>query len=215
MIVQWFMGGSFALGGYLVLSEVFGLRRKTLTARLTASQPSVIDTFFLGFFAQLKRTLFGSGLSRKRTQAALYELPEILELMAVALTSGDGMFVSFARVVPRANGVLALELKSVLTSLELGGDMESELRALAKRIPQRQVVEFANKLVLSLRRGSPLASLLREQAASARAEIRNDLLRQAGKNETRMLIPLIFLILPVTILFAIYPSLQLLNMNYL
>jgi tight adherence protein C len=56
--------------------------------------------------------------------------------------------------------------------------------------------------------------MIREQAASARSEIRNELLTQAGRNETRMLIPLVFLILPITVLFAIYPSLQLLNINY-
>jgi tight adherence protein C len=57
--------------------------------------------------------------------------------------------------------------------------------------------------------------MLSELSASARAEIRNMLLRQAGKNETRMLIPLVFLILPITVLFAIYPSLELLNFGFI
>ena len=48
-----------------------------------------------------------------------------------------------------------------------------------------------------------------------REEIKNRLLEQAGKNETRMLIPLVFLILPVTVLFAIYPSLELLNFGFI
>ncbi|MCX8510276.1 MAG: type II secretion system F family protein, partial [Chthoniobacteraceae bacterium] len=102
--------------------------------------------------------------------------------MAVALTAGDGLFAAFARVVPRARGVLAAELMSILVALELGGDFDNELKLLAHNLPQRQVVEFANKLLLSLKRGSPLAILLRDQASSARAEIRNDLLRQAGRN---------------------------------
>jgi tight adherence protein C len=85
---------------------------------------------------------------------------------------------------------------------------------MSHRLPQRQVSEFTSKLILSLKRGNPLAEMIREQAASARSEIRNELLKQAGRNETRMLIPLVFLILPITVLFAIYPSLQLLNINY-
>jgi tight adherence protein C len=75
--------------------------------------------------------------------------------------------------------------------------------------------EFANKIVMSLARGTPLAKMLEDQAVSARAEIRNRLLRQAGKNETRMLVPLVFLILPVIVLFAIYPSLKLLNFGFI
>lgn len=145
----------------------------------------------------------------------MYELPEILELMAVSLSAGDGLFAALARVTPRANGVLAESLKEVLLALELGADLETELTRLAKNLPQRQIVEFANKLAIALRRGTPLSQMLRNLAESTRSELRNDFLKQAGRNETRMLIPLIFLILPVTVLFAVYPSLQLLNIDYI
>jgi tight adherence protein C len=57
--------------------------------------------------------------------------------------------------------------------------------------------------------------MLSELGDSARAEIKNRLLRQAGKNETGMLVPLVFLILPITVLFAIYPSLELLNFGFI
>jgi tight adherence protein C len=37
-------------------------------------------------------------------------------------------------------------------------------------------------------------------------------LREIGaKNETRMMMPLVFLVLPITVLFAVYPSLQFLQ----
>mgnify|MGYP000266979665 FL=1 len=136
-------------------------------------------------------------------------------MLAVPLSAGEGIFAALARVVPRTSGVLPSAMQSLLIGLELGADLESELVNLSKRLPQQQVMEFTSKLALSLRRGSPLAEMLREQASSARAEIRNELFRQAGRNDTRMLIPLVFLILPVTVLFAIYPSLQLININYL
>jgi tight adherence protein C len=143
------------------------------------------------------------------------ELPELLELMSVSLSAGDGLFVALARVTPRANGVLAQSLKKILLALELGADLETELKWLAMTLPQRQVVEFTNKLSMALRRGTPLAQMLRSLAESTRSDLRNDLLKQAGRNETRMLVPLIFLILPVTVLFAVYPSLQLLNIDYI
>ncbi|CAB4634191.1 unannotated protein [freshwater metagenome] len=57
--------------------------------------------------------------------------------------------------------------------------------------------------------------MLTEQGVSVREEIKSRLLKQAGKNETRMLIPLVFLILPITVLFAIYPSLELLNFGFI
>ena len=162
------------------------------------------------------REAFRSKLvTRKRLRTAVSELPEILELMAVSLSAGDGLFGALARVTPRANGVLAESLQKVLLALELGADLETELAWLARNLPQRQIVESTNKLSIALRRGTPLSQMLRSLAESTRSELRNDLLKQAGRNETRMLIPLIFLILPVTVLFAVYPSLQLLNIDYI
>ncbi|MSZ17755.1 MAG: hypothetical protein F2613_02295, partial [Actinobacteria bacterium] len=82
-------------------------------------------------------------------------------------------------------------------------------------LPHPQVSEFVNKVSLALERGTPLAQMLTEQGVSVREEIKSRLLKQAGKNETRMLIPLVFLILPITVLFAIYPSLELLNFGFI
>jgi tight adherence protein C len=43
-------------------------------------------------------------------------------------------------------------------------------------------------------------------ANSLRQEQGRRLLKQAGSSETKMLIPTVFLILPVTVLFAVFPS---------
>jgi tight adherence protein C len=146
---------------------------------------------------------------------AMIELPDFLELLSVALSSGESVYRALHRVVPRLKGVLATELKTSLLALEYGSDLESELSALAERLPQQQVIEMCNKLLMALKRGTPLVLVISEQAETVRQAISSDLMKQAGKNETRMLIPLVFLILPVTVLFAIYPSLQLLSINFL
>lgn len=152
---------------------------------------------------------------RQRMKKAMIELPDFLELLSVALSSGESVYRALHRVVPRLKGVLATELKTSLLALEYGSDLESELSALAERLPQQQVIEMCNKLLMALKRGTPLVLVISEQAETVRQAISSDLMKQAGKNETRMLIPLVFLILPVTVLFAIYPSLQLLSINFL
>lgn len=162
--------------------------------------------------------LFSSTLSsanKAKLTRALFELPEIIDLLVVHLRAGDGVYRSFSSVVPRCEGELAKELTRVLRAVQFGASFGEEITRLAISIPQPQVVEFANKITLALDRGTPLAQMLGDLSASARAEIRNMLLRQAGKNETRMLIPLVFLILPITVLFAIYPSLELLNFGFI
>jgi tight adherence protein C len=207
----WLMlSGVLASGLIYLASGLF--RRETLLSRVT--YPASYVPFWQVERERLKFWLGSKFEGSSRKQRALRELPEILDMMAVALSAGDSLFAALARVSSRAAGVLASEFQRVFIALELGGDLETELLEMSHRLPQRQVSEFTSKLILSLKRGNPLAEMIREQAASARSEIRNELLKQAGRNETRMLIPLVFLILPITVLFAIYPSLQLLNINY-
>ena len=210
-MILYLLTAMLAAGIFIVSDSFWG--RRTLLARVTSmpKQASVWEVEIQSIRSKFLKIFE----SRNRNQRALFELPEILDIMAVALSAGDSLFAALARVVSHSQGVLAAELNRVFMALELGADLEIELTELSKRLPQRQVSEFANKLKLALRRGNPLAEMIREQSLSARAEIRNEAIKIAGKNETKMLIPLVFLILPVTVLFAIYPSLQLLKISYI
>jgi tight adherence protein C len=150
-----------------------------------------------------------------KLERTLFELPEIIDLLVVSLKAGNGIYRSFATVIPRSDGALALELAKALKAVEFGAAFGNEIKETSKALPHPQVVEFVNKVSLALERGTPLAQMLSEQGVSVRAEIKSRLLKQAGRNETRMLIPLVFLILPITVLFAIYPSLELLNFGFI
>ena len=150
-----------------------------------------------------------------KLERALFELPEIIDLIVVSLKAGNGIYRSFATVIPRSDGALARELSKTLKTVEFGAAFGSEIKEVSKALPHPQVAEFVNKVSLALERGTPLAQMLSEQGESVRAEIKSRLLKQAGRNETRMLIPLVFLILPITVLFSIYPSLELLNFGFI
>lgn len=153
--------------------------------------------------------------SSQKISQALFELPEVLDLLIVSLRAGEGIYQSLQLVVPRANGQLARELSKCLVAVNYGAALTDEIRKLPNSLAHPQFAELSNKIVMSLVRGTPVAQMLEDQAVSARSEIRNQLLKQAGKNETRMLVPLVFLILPVIVLFAIYPSLKLLNFGFI
>jgi tight adherence protein C len=159
-------------------------------------------------------TQFRSDKSAK-LERALFELPELMDLITVSLRAGDGVYRSFATVIPRCDGEIAREFSKAIKAVEYGAAFGAEIRRVAEVLPHPQVAEFVAKVSISLERGTPLAQMLSEQALSVREEIKSRLLRQAGRNETRMLIPLVFLILPVTVLFAIYPSLELLNFGFI
>lgn len=212
LVVALVLCAAFLLTGAYVRS----LRPASLTSRITTGNYGLDSRVFkIKLLKAIAQKLTDTFSSQKNAQRVLFEMPDFLELLSVAISSGESIYSSLSRVIPRLNGVLAAELRNTLLALELGSDLPSELDDLSRRLPQRQVVEFCNKLNLALRRGTPLARVLSEQAESVRQEVLNQLTKQAGKNETRMLVPLVFLILPVTVLFAVYPSLKFLNIAYL
>ncbi len=154
-------------------------------------------------------------MSKKRLAQIDLELPDVIDLLWVGITSGANLYSAITHIQPRLTGIFAAEFGRLLQALQMGSTLDVELQRMAERLPSRQFQEFCHRILWSLERGTPLVSVLADQAAAARGELRNMLSRLAGRNETRMLIPLVFLILPVTVLFATYPSLQLLNLSYL
>jgi len=217
MNLEYLLAAMFGIGVSGFLASYVRKPAANLAGRVKVfEQPSgvVTNRFKIANLGQLAQITLSSA-NKTRLERALYELPEIVDLLVVHLRAGDGIYRSFTAVIPRCEGELARELTRVLHAVQLGAAFGEEIKSVAISVPQPQVIEFTNKIALALERGTPLAQMLTELSESARAEIRNRLLRQAGKNETRMLIPLVFLILPITVLFAIYPSLELLNFGFI
>ena len=66
-------------------------------------------------------------------------------------------------------------------------------------------------IVLGIERGSSLGPILISQVKDARLASKNLILQRAGKAEIALMIPIVFLILPISILFALFPSFEQLN----
>ncbi len=144
-----------------------------------------------------------SGAERKQID---FELPDFAHALGLLLGNGLPVNVALGWLAPRAKGLLAEAFVKVNQNLELGADLVQELEALGKQIPNQQLIELCEKLSVAIVRGAPVSSQVIAHAGAARALLHRQLLKQAGSNETKMLIPVIFLILPVTVLFAIFPS---------
>jgi len=68
------------------------------------------------------------------------------------------------------------------------------------------VARFADGIAVAVERGTPLADVLHAQAADVREAGRRELIETAARKEIFMMVPVVFLILPVTVLFAFYPG---------
>ena len=59
-----------------------------------------------------------------------------------------------------------------------------------------------------------IAPYLADASPAAREESKRHLIETAGKKEIGMMVPLVFLILPITIAFAIFPGLLVLQVGF-
>ena len=150
----------------------------------------------------------------KREKAMLAEFPALAELMALSVTAGESAIGSLERVVRSSNGELSKEFRKILALTRSGESLLSALQSFSRRTSVAALSRFVDGLIVAIERGTPLADVLRAQAQDVRDHAKRELMETAGKKEIGMMTPVVFLILPLTVLFAMFPGISLLNLNF-
>jgi tight adherence protein C len=148
-------------------------------------------------------------LSRRATRREarmLTEFPTVAELLALAVGAGEGAVGALDRVCRLSRGELAGELRRCLADARAGANLPTALQGLADRTGLPSLRRFVDGVVIAVQRGTPLAEVLRAQAQDVREEGRRALMEAGGRKEIAMMVPVVFLILPVTVLFAVFPG---------
>lgn len=141
-----------------------------------------------------------------RERRLLAEFPTVAELLALAVGAGEGAAAALERVARVSRGELSLELTRAVADARAGASLAQALQALADRTSLASLARFADGVAVAIERGTPLGEVLRAQAADVREEGKRALLEAGGRKELAMLVPVVFLVLPVTVVFALYPG---------
>lgn len=149
----------------------------------------------------------------KRDREILAEFPAVAELLALAITAGEGAAAALERVARLSKGELSSELTRCLIDARAGASLPEALQGLADRTGLASLARFVDGIIVALERGTPLADVMRAQAQDARDAAKQDLIEVGGKRELAMMVPVVFLVLPVTILFAVWPGLSALKLT--
>lgn len=147
--------------------------------------------------------------------SALMELPDFASLLWFAVSAGESLESALRLAVSRSTGYVSGEFEKVLRNVEHGALLQVELQEVATQSKSEQVRELATKLAVALNNGSALGDLLSDFVQSSTSALRAELLIIAGRNETKMMIPMVFIILPITVMFALFPSLALIQGSFL
>jgi len=143
----------------------------------------------------------------KRDAEIIAEFPVIAEMLALAVTAGEGPVGAIDRITRLAHGPLVTQLGGILAETRAGMPFLSAITGLRDRTRLEPLARFLDGMAVAIERGTPLADVLRAQAADVRALGKRQLLESGGRKEIAMMVPVVFLVLPITILFALYPGL--------
>lgn len=151
--------------------------------------------------------------AKARQEELLDQFPTMVELVALSLSAGQSLPHALERVTARSHGALGREWRRVLTQVELGAPLGPTLRQSADDMAVPGISALVEHLVFAMERGAPLAEIVRSHSSDARADKLRRVVEGAGKAEIAMLVPLVLLILPITVLFAVWPGLQALQVG--
>ena len=144
----------------------------------------------------------------QRERRMLEEFPTVAELLALAVAAGESPVAALDRVVPRSP---RRAVRRAAPGARRGPHRHAGHRAPSTPWPPASglpvVARFAEGLAIAVERGTPLADVLHAQAADVREAGRRALIESGARREVLMMVPVVFLVLPVTVVFAFWPGL--------
>ena len=143
---------------------------------------------------------------KRREAAIVAEFPTVAELLALAVAAGEGPVAALDRVVRRSRGELSRDLADVLAGIRTGEPVADAFDRLAAVCGVPVVARFAHGIAVAVERGTPLADVLHAQAADVRDAGRRELIERSSRQEIWMMLPVVFLVMPLVVVLAFWPG---------
>ncbi|MDO5633909.1 MAG: type II secretion system F family protein [Micrococcus sp.] len=193
----------------------------SVVAAVALVNAGTVNPFFAAVLVMLLTSL--SALARDslltssvkaRRRRMLTEFPSIAELFALSISAGESTTGALERIATMARGDLAFEFTRTLREMRAGASLAHALRDCSQRIQLPPVTRFVDGVLVAIERGTPLADVVRAQAQDVREMSKRELMESAGRKEIQMMFPLVFGILPLTVVFAVFPGITLMNVGF-
>jgi tight adherence protein C len=157
---------------------------------------------------------FLSVAAKARVKRIEAQLPAVWEFLSLSLSAGESLPEALKRMASIGHGDITDEFRVVVLDVQLGIPLATALQKMERKLKISALSRGIEQILGALNRGTPLASVLQAHALDAREDSKRRLLESAGQKEVAMLVPLVFLILPVTIVFAVFPGLLVIQSGF-
>ncbi|HIZ35449.1 MAG TPA: type II secretion system F family protein [Candidatus Ruania gallistercoris] len=205
--VEQVIWAALGLAGGLMLALLLATTRDAPLPAL------VILVVLAGLAGAVAREQYLARQASAREKRMVAEFPTIAELLALAVAAGESPVAALERVVRTTRGELSGELELTVADVRSGRTLTQALDRMAARTDLSSVARFTDGVATAVDRGTPLAEVLRAQAQDAREAGHRALMEEGGRREIVMMVPVVFIILPISVLFAIFPGLVVLQIG--
>ena len=170
---------------------------------------------FLGLFGYL---LPGAGLGQRvinRQDAIRRALPDTIDLLTISVEAGLGFDAALAQVRRNVPGPLSYEIGRLLQEMQIGVSRADAFRHLADRTDIEELNSFILAMIQADIFGVSIANVLRAQAKEMRTKRRQFAEERAQRVPVKLLLPLIFCILPAMFVVILGPGVIRFIQNFL
>lgn len=181
-------------------AAAFALALALPLGSLLPGRLGLLAPFALPLAAFLAPDLWLRRRAAARGAAMAAELPDLLDLLRVALGAGLSLDRALAEVARRDCGLLAREVRTAAVQVALGVPREQALAGLAVRCPCEGIVPLVRALERGARHGTPLAEALAAQAGEARAARARRLTERAARAAPQIQLVVALLLVPSVLL---------------
>jgi tight adherence protein C len=166
----------------------------------------IVLALFFGFVGFYLPAFFLKRAATSRADRIDAELPNFVDQLAIAIEAGMSFDAALNHLIEAHDGPLAEEMGRILTELRIGESRRAALRGFSERVGTESAIAFANAVLASDDLGSPLATILRSQAADLRHRRQMHAEERAQKAPVKMLFPIAIFILPVMFVVILAPA---------
>lgn len=149
---------------------------------------------------------WASTLIKGRQKSILRAMPFIVDLLALSTEAGLDFVGAIGKVVDKAKpSPLVEEFGQMLKEIKVGSSRGEALREMAFRINMTEVNSFVAILISADQMGASIGKILRQQSEQIRVERMLRAEKAGAAAASKVLIPLVFFILPAVMLMVFGP----------
>lgn len=160
---------------------------------------------FVGYFYP---DIWVKGKIQQRQKEVMSALPFAIDMLALSVEAGLDFMAAITKVVEKAKpGALTSEFETLIKEIRIGASRAEALRNLAWRIDLINVSSFCATLIAADSVGASIGPILKALSVEIRQKRSSDIEKAGATAATKILFPMLFLIVPAVFVIVMAPML--------